>query len=437
MNVQESANACLKANDLATARHHCTEWIRVDPANAKPWHLLGVCHARDGELDDAIDCFQKATDLDHEKSLYPYNLAVAYKALHKLDQAIQFYRQALERRGDFFEARNNLGASLVEAGRSKEALECFERLVKLFPESADANFNLANTLNEAGRIDEAATHYRQAVELDPEHSAARENLGRAFLDAERFDEARQVWTNWLSHDPTNATARHMLASLSDDTPPSRCDDQCIRETFDEKFATNFDQQLTRLEYCSPELIADTLQQFDPPIADAEILDAGCGTGLCAPRVRSLARNLIGVDLSGPMLAEARERGLYDQLKENEITQYMSSQTSCFDVVISADTLCYFGDLQEVLGAVSHCLKPNGVVVFTVESLESTMPMPLDVGNRYRLRPHGRYAHSESYLRQVVPDAGLSLTKIRDVVPRKERGRPVQGWLVTAQKKNLR
>ena len=38
-----------------------------------------------------------------------------------------------------------------------------------------------------------------------------------------------------------------------------------------------------------------------------MLDAGCGTGLCGPLIAPHARRLVGVDLSGQMLAHARER----------------------------------------------------------------------------------------------------------------------------------
>ena len=48
-------------------------------------------------------------------------------------------------------------------------------------------------------------------------------------------------------------------------------------------------------------------------ADAYILDAGCGTGLCGPLVAPHAQRLTGVDLSAGMLAQASEKGVYDEL----------------------------------------------------------------------------------------------------------------------------
>ena len=44
-----------------------------------------------------------------------------------------------------------------------------------------------------------------------------------------------------------------------------------------------------------------------PAKALDILDAGCGTGLCGPLLAPYARRLVGVDLSDGMLKHAREK----------------------------------------------------------------------------------------------------------------------------------
>ncbi|MCX4239251.1 class I SAM-dependent DNA methyltransferase [Paraliomyxa miuraensis] len=61
--------------------------------------------------------------------------------------------------------------------------------------------------------------------------------------------------------------------------------------------------------------------------DLDVLDAGCGTGLCAPLLRPLARTLVGVDLSGKMLDQARRRGGYDELIEAELTEMLDAHAA--------------------------------------------------------------------------------------------------------------
>jgi predicted TPR repeat methyltransferase len=157
------------------------------------------------------------------------------------------------------------------------------------------------------------------------------------------------------------------------------------------------------------------------------LDAGCGTGLCAPLLAPFVARLTGVDLSPQMLAKARQRGGYDELVQGEMTQYLSAHEAEFDLIVSADTLCYFGALSTVLACARSALREGGVLIFTVEHAED----PGDVG--YRLNPHGRYSHGEDYVRRGLDAARLEVLATSRAVLRMESGYPVIGLLVSARK----
>ena len=64
----------------------------------------------------------------------------------------------------------------------------------------------------------------------------------------------------------------------------------------------------------------------------------------------------------------------------------------YDLIISADTLCYFGELTEVAAAACGALRPGGYLAFTVEALDEAQA---SVG--HLLAGHGRYAHARGYL----------------------------------------
>ena len=55
-----------------------------------------------------------------------------------------------------------------------------------------------------------------------------------------------------------------------------------------------------------------------PSKQLDVLDAGCGTGLCGPLLAPYARRLIGVDLSEGMLALAKEKHVYDALIKRRV-----------------------------------------------------------------------------------------------------------------------
>jgi predicted TPR repeat methyltransferase len=178
------------------------------------------------------------------------------------------------------------------------------------------------------------------------------------------------------------------------------------------------------------LIIDALATvLSPPDAALDILDAGCGTGLCGPLLRPYARKLIGVDLSAKMLAKAAGRKTYDDLVKCELTEFLNRQTEAYEVIASADTLCYFGKLEPAFQAAAQSLKPGGILAFTLEDTG-------DEGPDSRLNSHGRYAHTRSYVAGAIKAAGLDIHSAKSVLLRNEGKQPVTGHLVVAKKVNL-
>ncbi len=129
-----------------------------------------------------------------------------------------------------------------------------------------------------------------------------------------------------------------------------------------------------------------------PTGTLAVLDAGCGTGLCGRLLKPWARLLAGCDLSEGMLRLAHARRIYDTLHQAELVHYLDTQPPAFDVVVAADTLCYFGELGDAMAAASRALRPGGWLIFTVEALDG------DSQPGHQLRPTGRYAHSADYVR---------------------------------------
>src|SRR5207245_9787127 len=97
-----------------------------------------------------------------------------------------------------------------------------------------------------------------------------------------------------------------------------------------------------------------------------ILGAGCGPGLCGEPVKPFRRRLVGGDLSLEMLQRAGVRKPYDDLILGELTAFVGAAPAAWDLVVSADTLVYFGDLAPVMAAALRGLRPGGHLVLTVE-----------------------------------------------------------------------
>ncbi|QRX94766.1 class I SAM-dependent methyltransferase [Streptomyces noursei] len=116
--------------------------------------------------------------------------------------------------------------------------------------------------------------------------------------------------------------------------------------------------------------------FNEPLLDAagitgdhQTLDLGCGSGqttrlaaLRAPQGRAL-----GLDLSGPMLAEARARAEQEGIGNASFTQGDAQahpfEAGAFDAAISRYGVMFFADPVAAFGNVCRALRPGGRLAF--------------------------------------------------------------------------
>jgi predicted TPR repeat methyltransferase len=310
-------------------------------------------------------------------------------------------------------------------GSLAEAETAYRTAIGLNPGHVDAYTNLGNLLNAQKRTREAVECFCKAITLNPAHAESRRLLGLAYCTLGEIDKTVEVFERWLDEEPDNPVPRHMLAACSGEDVPARASDAYVESVFD-TFAASFDARLARLSYRAPALVAQMVARAaGEPTKRFDVLDAGCGTGLCGPLLAPYARRLVGIDLSGNMLAQARERNVYDELIKGELTAFLRASSEAFDIVVSADTLVYFGVLEDVAEAAARALRPGGMLVFTVEELEAS-----DAAPDYRIKPHGRYGHARGYVARVLSASGLR-PEIERAELRMEGGVPVAGLVVRA------
>ena len=97
--------------------------------------------------------------------------------------------------------------------------------------------------------------------------------------------------------------------------------------------------------------------------------------------------------------------MYDVLHKAELVYYLDTQPDAFDAVISADTLCYFGKLENVCAASRRSLRPGGLLVFTVEAL---LPPATMAGIEPRMGPVPALGE---HTRTILTEIGLSASHI--------------------------
>lgn len=405
--------------------------LRAMPDDPNLLHFHGVLLYQQQRPEQAMVQVRRSIALDPQVASWHNNLGNMLLDQHRPVEAAQAYQRCLALEPDNLEVRNNLACLLRQDGRWQEAEVLLRDAIARAPDYADAHTNLAMVLACQGRMAEALALGARAIELQPANPRSRRLLGLLYAEHGQRERAAQVFRGWLVHCPGDPQAGHYLAAVTGEGVPERASDAYVAQVFD-RFAASFDAKLAHLGYRAPALCLDVVRRRLGAADGARVvLDAGCGTGLCGPLLRPYARQLIGVDLSAGMLDRARPRGAYDSLVQGELGAWLAGCTARFDLVVSADTLCYFGALQPVLAAACSAVRPGGWLVFTVEVLDE----PAAAG--HRLLHHGRYAHRREAIEGGLYAAGWQSAELERVVLRQEAGQPVQGWLVSAQAPSAR
>ena len=217
--------ACTSGNNLAhnslgaalagrgevdEAIQHYRQALEINPRFAEAHANLGVALAGRGEVDEAIQHYRQALEINPRFAEPQYNLGNALAGLRRIDEAVTHYRKALEINPCYAEAHNNLGVVLAGRGEVDEAIQHYRQALEINPYYAEAHNNLGGVLAGRGEVDEAIQHYRQALEIKPYDAEPQYNLGNALAGLRRIDEAVTHYRKALEINPRHAGTHNNL-----------------------------------------------------------------------------------------------------------------------------------------------------------------------------------------------------------------------------------
>jgi predicted TPR repeat methyltransferase len=447
--------------DAEEAVRLITQAVQLKPGQANQHCNLGAALQDLGRAADALAQYEQAIALEPRYALALSNRGNALRHLGRLDEALASYERALACKPDYPEAWCNRAIALNDLGRPGEARASADRALQARPNNAEAWVARANALqgqgcfSEAldsyeralglkddgeihcsrgtalqrlGRFEDALLSYQRAIALRPRHPLAHLYRANALRALGRVDDAIAAYRSALALGGEREQIEFAMAALGAGSAPEASPGSYVRQLFDQ-YADHFDEHLVeRLGYHTPALLDGAIRRHAGAVQHGEVIDLGCGTGLCAPYLRPSARTLTGVDMSPKMIGKARERGLYDTLVCADITAYLAERDGKgereADLIVAADVLVYLGELDGLFANARRVLRPAGLFCFSVEAGE---------GEGFTLRPSQRYAHALPYLQGLAASHGFDLLEAERQPLRRDGDTEILGFIVTLRR----
>lgn len=153
-----------------------------------------------------------------------------------------------------------------------------------------------------------------------------------------------------------------------------------------------------------------------------VLDVGCGCGDTSIALNALGANVLGVDVSGPMLARARSRDA--SIEYHQADAATTDFDHEFDLVFSRFGVMFFDDPRAAFKNLCSALKPGGRLLFVCWQPPAVNPWMATAGRAIAPylppsdeapdpRAPGPFAFADAhYVEQILQDAGFSNIQIK-------------------------
>ncbi|MEA3328476.1 MAG: tetratricopeptide repeat protein [Candidatus Omnitrophota bacterium] len=108
-----------------------------DPKVSKEHLIQGVSLLKNGHLEEAIEEFKKAIELNGQSSAAYYNLGLCYLRLENFKKAVEPFKKYIESHPDSAFAHYNLGCAYSKIGNKIKAQEEYNKALELNPDLAN------------------------------------------------------------------------------------------------------------------------------------------------------------------------------------------------------------------------------------------------------------------------------------------------------------
>ncbi|MGB3638672.1 MAG: tetratricopeptide repeat protein [Rivularia sp. (in: cyanobacteria)] len=213
----------MQQGNFQNAQKFFNQAVEAQPNSSKHWFALGNCDQSQAEFSQAVDAYKKALAIDPNLAPIHNNLGYALQKLGKYSEAIASYKKALKLQPDCTEAYVNigntqyaqgklsqdkqphygelnykLGIARKQAGDLNNASNYYQQAIALQPENWETHYSLGIVLQEQEKFEKAIASYNQALKLNSENWDIYNRLGQIYQVQNKLTEALAIYRQGLN-----------------------------------------------------------------------------------------------------------------------------------------------------------------------------------------------------------------------------------------------
>ncbi len=189
------------SGEYDTALNLLDELFEYEDSNAEARSLAGIIKLQQKDYKAASEHFKILRDVSPDDPKTHYHMAMCYEGLNELQQALDEYQKALELNPKYINALNNSGLVFCQLEKYEQAEMCHKLVLKISPDDENSLINLGNLKVKTKCYEEAVRYYKKALKTFKKTDLVYFNLGNCYVEMEEPLKAIANFKNAISNNP--------------------------------------------------------------------------------------------------------------------------------------------------------------------------------------------------------------------------------------------
>ncbi len=206
-----------ESEDTATASEAIQEFVQreeeekqerenSEQLTAWDYNKQGNAYSREGQYEEAMECYEKAIKMQPENAVFYYNRGTAYGKCKEYDKALADYNMAIKIDPQNSYAYNNRGNVYYNRREYEKAMSDYNMAIKIDPQYSRAYNNRGIVYYNRGEFENALSDYNAAIKYDSQYTDAYNNRGNLYYKLGEYEKALSDYDVALSLDPQHEEA---------------------------------------------------------------------------------------------------------------------------------------------------------------------------------------------------------------------------------------